>query len=185
MSIFVTYKAIFTVFHVLCVVVGMGAAIVTDILFSFFAHNRTISNYEARIIRFLSIVVTVALACIILSGFFIFLSNPEKYLASAKFMTKMSVVGILAINGFLLHRFVFSHITEKGYLISQKLKLRRNVSFALGAISLVSWVTAMSLGVFDRIIVTYPQAMGIYFFVLVCAIIVSQLVARFVASRKK
>lgn len=178
MSFFLAYKALFTVTHVLCVVIGMGAAIVADILFSFFAHDRKISMYEAKIIRLLSKVVAVALGGIVLSGFCIFLSDPAKYLASSKFLIKMTVVGVLCINGYLLHKYVFSHITEKGYLVSSKLATRRNISFALGAVSLVSWLGAMSLGVFDRIIITYEQALVMYLAVLVSAIAISQLAAR-------
>ena len=183
MSIFVTYKALFTVLHVLCVVVGMGAAIVTDILFSFFAHDRNISRYEATIIRFLSYVVTIALIGIVVSGFFIFLSDPARYLASAKFMTKMTAVLVLCINGYFLHRYVFSHITDRGYLTSAKLAVRRNVSFALGSISFVSWITAMSLGVFDRIIITYKQAVLLYGIALLIAVITSQIISYYIARR--
>ena len=151
--------------------------------FLFFAHDRNISRYEATIIRFLSYVVTIALIGIVVSGFFIFLSDPARYFASAKFMTKMTVVLVLCINGYLLHRYVFSHITDRGYLTSTKLAVRRNVSFALGSISFVSWITAMSLGVFDRIIITYKQAVLLYGIALIVAVITSQIISYYIARR--
>ena len=151
--------------------------------FLFFAHDRNISRYEATIIRFLSYVVTIALIGIVVSGFFIFLSDPARYLASAKFMTKMTAVLVLCINGYLLHRYVFSHITDRGYLTSAKLAVRRNVSFALGSISFVSWITAMSLGVFDRIIITYKQAILLYGIALLIAVITSQIISYYIARR--
>ena len=177
-SLFVTYKQFFTILHVLSVVVGMGAALVTDILFSFFASNKVLSSFEIKIVRWLSYVVTAALVCIVITGVCIFLSDPARYMASAKFLTKMTIVLILCVNGYLLHRFIFSRLRERGFLTSKKLLGLRKIAFCLGAISLTSWLSAMSLGVLDKISISYGQAISIYIGILIIAILTSQMLVK-------
>lgn len=168
------YKHVFVIIHVIAVVVGMGSAIVTDILSLKFGFNKVLSTFEVYIIRFLSRVVTIALGLIVLTGLLTFLSNPEGYLASVKFLTKMTVVGILVINGYLLHKYVFTHIGDKNIFSSPKKRRLRKIGFALGAISLVSWISALSLGILLHIPVSYDTAIGIYIVILVLAVAVSQ-----------
>jgi hypothetical protein len=176
MELFAEYKQLFTIFHVAAVVVGMGAAINTDILFTFFGINKKLSRTEIGTIRFLSHVVTVALGAILLTGLLLFLSNPAGYLASAKFLTKMSIVVLLCVNGFLLHQYVFKHISDKNFLTAKREYNIRRVAFALGAVSFVSWFSAMSLGVLDKITISYPAAFSIYAILILCAVVVSQLI---------
>ena len=184
MDIFIAYKQFFTVFHVLAVVVGMGAAISTDFLFGYYSRNKKLSQGEVSTIRFLSMVVTYALVGIVLTGITVFLSNPEKYLNSAKFLTKSTIVAILCLNGYLLHHFVFKHISDKNYLTSQRDHIIRRWSFAFGSVSVVSWLGAMTLGVFDRISISYQSAITVYIILLSLAIAFSQIVLYIFEHRK-
>lgn len=190
-GIIADYKYLFVISHVLSVVLGMGTALVTDILVLRFGFNRGLSRFEVDTIRFLSHIVTGALALIVLTGALVFLSNPEGYLNSAKFLTKMTVVGALCVNGYLLHRFVFKHIGDAGILTSPRMRRLRKIGFALGAVSLVSWITALSLGVLIRISIPYDLAIAFYVFVLVLGVLASQvaetqlLEAKRVARRRR
>jgi hypothetical protein len=148
---FATYKTVFTIAHVLCVVVGMGGAILADILFAFFAHNKKLASSDAFVLRRISRVVTFALVGVLLTGACLFLSDPEKYLHSAKFLTKMTVVSVLCVNGYLLHRYVFSHLGDARILIAKNTHPWRTAASLMGAVSFVSWVTALSLGVMDAL----------------------------------
>lgn len=170
-TFFVETKTLWIIGHVLSVVVGMGAAIVTDILSFRYGFNKILSSFEVSTIRFLSKVVTGALLVIILTGIFIFLSNPAAYLVSVKFLIKMTVVGILIINGFLIHRFVFENIDEAGIITKPKYKSLRRLGFSLGAVSITSWVTALVLGSLDAIPFTYLEAFLLYLALLVLAVI--------------
>jgi len=170
---------------VLSVVFGMGAALVADMLALRFGFNKRLSRFEVDTIRFLSQVVTSALALIVLTGAFLFLSNPEGYLGSAKFLTKMTVIGVLCVNGYFLHRFVFKHIGDPRILTSPRARNLRKLGFALGAVSLISWITALSLGVLSRISISYELAMVIYFAVLMFGILVSQKVETVLLEPKR
>ena len=177
-------KEYITILHVLSVVIGMGGAIITDFLFVYFALNKKLSFTEIKIIKLLSGVVLYALVAIIITGIFIFLSNPEKYLVSAKFLTKMTIVSTLTINGILLHVLVFKHLKDDGYLTKFKNRNLRRLAFGFGSISITSWLCAMSLGVLDKISITYTSAISIYFFIIILAIITSQLIYKAYENRK-
>lgn len=168
------YKPAFLILHVLMVVLGMGAALVTDILSFRFGFNKILSKFEVQTIRFLSQVVTFALIGIVITGALTFLSNPEGYANSIKFLTKMTVVAVLCINGVLLHRFVFRHIGDPRILTSPRKRMLRKFAFALGAISLVSWISALALGILLHIPVSYDLAIGIYALMLIVGILVAQ-----------
>ena len=183
LSFFLEQKQLFTIMHVFSVVVGMGAAFVTDILFTLFASNRTLSRFEISVIRFLSRVVMIALGFIIVTGFCIFLSDTDKYLNSAKFLTKMTVIAVLSINGALLHFYVFKHLSDKNYLTNKKSIPARKISFALGSISFVSWTTALSLGVLDKITIPYLYAVSIYLSAVICGILFSQIILQQFSKR--
>jgi hypothetical protein len=179
------YKFLFVIVHVLFVVLGMGSALVTDILCLRFGFNKKLSRFEVSTIRFLSNVVTLSLVGILLSGATVFLSDPERYLNSVKFLTKMTIVLVLCINGWLLHRYVFTHIGDKNILTDPRVRALRKIGFALGAVSLVSWVSALSLGVLLHISVSYDIAILVYLLTLLLAVILSQLIEARLLERKR
>jgi hypothetical protein len=167
-------KSIVTIFHVFSVVLGMGCALITDVLFIYFAMNKKLSSQETKIIKILSSIVMYALCIIIITGGVLFLSVIDKYLNSVKFLTKMSIVGILTLNGLLLHKFVFSQLRNIGFLITKKFAQTRRIAFALGSASFISWVSAMSLGVLGAISVTCVTAMSIYALIAILGVAASQ-----------
>lgn len=178
-------KHFFVIAHVLCVVLGMGSALVTDILALRFGFDKRLSKFEVNTVRFLSQVVTVALVGIVATGATIFLSNPEQYGQSVKFLTKMTIVGVLILNGYLLHKFIFSRIADPRVLTNPEARSLRRLGFALGAVSIVSWISALSLGVLLHIPVSYDMAIALYSVGLIVAVVVSQVVETILLERKR
>ncbi|MBU1501010.1 hypothetical protein KJ982_03250 [Patescibacteria group bacterium] len=179
------YKFVFVIAHVLAVVTGMGAAISADILALRFGFNRILSRFEITTLRFLSRVVTFTLLVIITTGALIFLSNPEGYLASSKFLTKMTVVLVLTGNGWLLHRFVFPRLGDKKILTNKRARGLRRLGFTLGAISITSWASAISLAILPPISMSYTEAVSIYAIFLVCAVCAAFLFEHIVFTRRR
>lgn len=184
-SFIAEHKHFFVIAHVLCVVLGMGSALVTDILALRFGFDKRLSKFEVHTVRFLSQVVTIALVGIVTTGATIFLSNPEQYGQSVKFLTKMTIVGVLILNGYLLHKFIFSRIADPRVLTSPKARSLRRLGFALGAVSIVSWISALSLGVLLHIPVSYDMAIALYSVGLIVAVVVSQVVESILLERKR
>ncbi len=172
-SFFEEYKPLFTVLHVLSVVVGMGAALGSDILFNFFAKDKKLDKTEVATISLLSRIVWLSLFVIIFSGLAIFFSDPEKYSQSSKFLAKMSIVGVLTINGFLLSQFLWSSVVSKGFFVFKKYHHLRQLAFVLGTISVVSWLFSCALGVLDRVGFSYSEIMSVYGLIIVCGLAVS------------
>lgn len=172
-------KPVITIFHVLSVVLGMGSALVVDMICFRYGYHKVLSKQTIGTIRFLSHVVTIALLCILATGFLLFLSDVPRYSASVKFLTKMSVVGVLTINGLLLHRFIFPRLSDDNILTSKRGQTIRKIGFALGSISFVSWLCALSLGVLSAIPVSLPVALCLYVLLLACSVIVSQILEQY------
>ena len=67
-----------TVLHVISVITGMGAALMSDLLFSFFSKDKKLSRGEIATLSVLARVVLYSLVCIVLSVIFIFLTHVYK-----------------------------------------------------------------------------------------------------------
>ncbi len=159
---FSQYKILLTVLHVLSVVLGMGAALMSDFLFNFYSEDKELSKTEISTLSILSKVVRYALPIIILTGVGIFLTNIDKYLHSTKFLVKMTLMGILLVNGFILDKYIWSHLLKKQFFTSSKERKVRRLSFICGATSVITWIFICILGVLDSVPLSYGQLLGIY-----------------------
>jgi hypothetical protein len=187
-SFFVFIKPLVTVGHVLTVISGMGAAIMADILFSFYAKNKKLSRMELNTLDILAKIVKLSLYVIVLTGIALFLSDIQNYAVSAKFLSKMSILAILIVNGFVLNAHVWPHLQGKGssnFFTSRKEKNTRQLAFVSGAISVVSWIATASLGVTDSLSYTYQAVMGLYFAFMLVAIAISLMVENFELESKR
>lgn len=162
---------------------GMGSALISDLLFNFYSKDKNLSHTETKTLLFLSKVVWIALSFIILSGVGLFLSNPEKYMASAKFISKMFIMVVLLVNGVFLHQIVSPHFEDRGLLRLRNKRPFRQIAFACGAISILSWVVVCVLGILSSIPYTFMQFIFAYLLVLVIAILVSLVVEKYTFSR--
>ena len=175
---FTALKPLWLFAHMLGVVVGLGSAIVADTLFFKFLKDLRISKKESEVLSYVSHLVVLGLIMLIISGGAIFLSDPVKYLASSKFITKMVIVAVIAINGFALHKRLSPHLREIQWDAGAHAKNRplRKLAFALGAISSTSWFSALLLGYVKSIPANTLQALGGYACLLILAVGASQLV---------
>jgi hypothetical protein len=107
-------------------------------------------------------VVLYSLVIIIASGFLLFLSDVDKYINSAKFLAKMSIVLVLLINGYVLNKYVWPHLLGKGFFVLKREQNTRRLAFVCGAISVTSWLVVCGLGVLDRLPMSYSLIMSLY-----------------------
>ena len=157
----------------------MGAALTSDILFNVFIKDKKINIHENRTLNTLSDIVWGSLFFILLSGIVIFFSNPEKYMNSVKFLVKITVVCFVIINGYLFQRVVHPALKKINFTdhnLNHKYVKIRKLSFAFGAISLVSWLSAFILGMLSSIPLSYFEGVSLYIFLCIGGVIASQLV---------
>lgn len=176
MELFVDFKPVATVLHVLSVVFAMGGALTSDLLFTFYSKDRKLSKSELFTLHVLSHVVWYGLVFVFLSGAMLFASDIPKYLASDKFLSKMTILLVLCLNGFFLHRVVWPHVIKRNFFTMKKEAPIRKLAFACGAISVTSWLSVCALGVLDKVNMDYVKIMSLYIGVLMIAVPVALLI---------
>ncbi len=139
---------IITILHIMGVAIGVGGATATDPLFLSSIRNRKITSDQLVLLHNVSRVVIGGLALVILSGIAHVLLQPE-IVVDPTFLAKMFIVLVIALNGFVFHGWVLPRLEGcvdrrmgKEFL-SQGLPLMAGA----GAVSGVSWYSALILGV--------------------------------------
>ncbi len=89
--------------------------------------------------------VWMGLAVMILSGFFMALPAWEYYRADPAFFVKMSLVGVLVINGLFIGK--LSHLTTERAFAELPDELRKTLIVS-GALSAIGWVGSTVIGFF-------------------------------------
>lgn len=148
----------------------MGSALISDLLFNFYAKDKVLNRTEISTLNILSGIVWYGLLGLVISGFMLFFSDPSKYLISVKFIAKMSVLFVLVVNGYLLSKKIWPHLRNKKFLVSKKEKKFRRWAFIGGTVSIVSWFTVLTLGVIKSSPLSYLGIIGLYFLILLIAI---------------
>ena len=185
---FSKYKQLFVIVHLFSVVIGMGTALTSDVLFNVYIKDKKINPTENKTLQVLSRIVWIGLGFIVLSGFAIFLSDPSQYISSDKFLAKMTIVAVLILNGFLFWKITHKALRKISFTdtnIHHKYVRVRKLSFAFGAISVVSWLSAFVLGSMHTIPFSFGVTMSIYASVLVLAVIASQIMDYMITHKNK
>ncbi len=171
------YRVPILVLHGFIGAVGVGSAATLDLLFFSFLKDRVIQKHESKVARTVSPLFMYALVGLYVTGFFLFLSDIPRYIESAKFLTKIVVVCVLTINGFILHHY----ITPKLHLLSlnsrtEPRKRLLRLAFACGAISLPSWIIAFVLGSVNHLPVQLWMLLLLYMLIVCGGVIISNIV---------
>lgn len=187
-NFFGEYKTFFVMAHVFAVVVGMGSAMVSDILFNLYIKDKKINPVENKTLAILSRIIWIALGVIVLSGLMTYLSDPIKYASSTKFLLKMVVVGVIIINGYLFWSITHKALRKINFTdtnVHHKYVRVRKLSFAFGAVSLVSWLSAFVLGSLQSIAVSFQTGLISYLLIVIVMVIGSQIVEYHITHPKK
>ncbi len=154
------------ILHVISVIFGMGSALISDILFTFFSKDKKLNKTEISTLSILSKVVLISLFFIILSGIAIFLSDIDKYLSSAKFLAKMTIMAVLLVNGYILNNYIWDNLLKKDFFISNKRRNVRRLAFIAGAISVISWIVVCILGIINNLNLDYYSIISLYLLII-------------------
>ncbi len=189
-SLLAEYKGVIVIFHAFSAAIGVGAATITDIFFFKYLKDYKISETEHKTMETLSSVIWVALGVLIITGIGLFIPQSEKLLESSKFITKVVAVLVLVLNGVMLNLSISPRMMEITFgddFSHQKgeLHFMRKLSFALGAISIVSWYTIFILGSLKSIPVSVGVGVSSYILLLFIAIIGSQVFDRVMINKRK
>jgi len=186
LQFFAEYKQFSLIIHVFSVIVGMGGALVSDVLFNVYVKDKRINPTENKTLQVLSKVIWISLGVIVLSGLLIFLSDPTGYAKSEKFLLKVIIVAVLIFNGFLFLKITHKALKKIDFIDTNshhKYVRIRKASFAFGAVSMVSWLSAFVLGSIQSLPVSLSQAVVLYVLVIIIGIIGSQIAEYFIVRK--
>ena len=174
---FVEPKTLYLIGHLIGIAMGAGGAIISDLLFLKAARDGKITKTEMGFIELGGYAVTFGLLLLIVSGGLLFSLDAARYLASSKFLVKMTVVAVLIANGILLHAV---HIPRLKRTVGKEIATPKNkrwkiILIASGALSAVSWVSAVILGAFKSIPHPYESILGVYLGTLVLGLVAAYL----------
>jgi len=174
-------------FHILGVAVGFGGVVMSDYIFLSSMRVGKITKERFEFLKESSRMVWIGVLLMVISGALLFFEFPDRYLASGKFLAKMTLVAILIINGAFFHWYHLPRL--KRYLDASLPTLpefKRHVSTLLigGAISSVSWLGALLLGVIGRSPYTYWQVVLVYLAILAVGIVGALLLKNKIVPRQ-
>ena len=184
----IQYYGIFVIFHVLGVSLGLGSVIIVDIFFYKFLEDSSISKWEADIMHVLSQVIWCALAILVITGLCFYIANWQELNQSPKFLVKMIAVLVIIVNGALLNLLVTPNLMKIPFDKKDTNKTGgahylRKLAFALGAISMTSWLSAFLLGMLRGLQVEFLSLLSVYIGVVIIAVISSQFMEWYYANR--
>jgi hypothetical protein len=174
-------KTFYTLLHLLGVTLGAGGSFMSDVIFISTTKDKILDSSELNILKKGSAVTWAGLSLLVVSGALLFSLDPQGYLASDKFILKMIIVGIIAINGAIFH---FIHTPRLEKMVDKNLaqstvfkKYSRSMYYS-GAISIVSWVAALVLGGLRMIPVSVSIGLSIYAGLVFIAIVGAEIKRR-------
>lgn len=163
-----------TVIHLVGVAIGLGGALFSDCLFFLSVKNGVLSAPEVRLLHRGGTFVTVGLLVLVFSGVALFFQDPVRYMESSKFLSKMAIVAVISLNGAVFHAV---HLKTLRRLVGVKLRDSRIFKkasiglFASGAVSVVSWLSALVLGSLRTLSYSVLEIMYVYVVLLTLSVI--------------
>lgn len=179
---FLDLRTALIIAHVFGAIIGAGGAFTSDSIFFSTMRDGRISKDEMRFLKLGSRLVWAGLLLLILSGLVMLAMDPARYMSSSKFLAKMSVVGVILGNGMAFHVFHIPRLernVDKDLSFSKEFVQKSSLLVASGAISMVSWITAVVLGMLRYVPYSYGEIMAVY----VCLVLVAVSGAIFLRKR--
>ena len=187
MQFITDYYQVFLTAHVLTMVLGLGAATVSDILFFKFLQDLKIVSYEFNVLSVLKHIIMVGILLIIFTGLLLYSSNMAAFNASPAFLLKSVIVGVIFMNGIALHLWVAPKLLQLDLTKHDPAHVHyRMLAFGLGAVSVTSWYSAFFLAMLKQYAsFTFMQGLLGYIALLGIAVIGSQLVGWYLSRVAK
>ena len=170
------------VMHVVGTVFGVGAATVNDLLFMRAIGNPEEGEAYRRYNASLSLLAWAGVLLIAISAVAFWLTHPQIH-SSQKILTKIGLTIVVALNGLVMNvvlRPRLQALQPVDWTKRSKLTWAAGSGAVLGAISIVTWYTLLTLGAVGRVNWTATQIVPIY----LAAVVVAALLGSFMIHRR-
>ena len=175
--------------HIIGISLGVGGVTISDLNFFKILKRGKISEDTLGLLKTLSFAIWIGLIILVLSGFgfliLLRLTRPELgILYNPKLWAKLTITAIVLFNGLIMHWKVFPLLESSvgKPLNSPEFSKKAWIAFTTGAISFISWYSALILGAW-RTDLSYFTIFGTYLVLVVGAIIVMNIVGRYLIKR--
>lgn len=164
------WHSVLIVGHIIGTALGVGGATISDFLFFKAIKDKKISSTEFDFLKTVSKVVWLGFLILVFSGFGLLIFYRLNFGASeiiyrSGFLAKMTVALAIFFNGLLMHWKIFPLLEANlGKILNQSpdfLKKGRWV-FCTGVISIISWYSALILGVWRNPTLSYFEIISVY-----------------------
>jgi hypothetical protein len=182
--------------HLFGLTIGLGGATILDIIFlRLAARGKAVQQTDADLVALISKLVTWALVLLWVSGigFLIqYWSDTPELLPNPKVYAKVSIVGLLTLNGIVLHARVLPIVYRNvGRPLFERLQSKEQfLMLACGTISMISWYTPFFLGIAREMNFVVPASWilaayaGLVVAAISTALLLGPLLLRFAARRR-
>ncbi|TSC61049.1 MAG: hypothetical protein G01um1014107_139 [Parcubacteria group bacterium Gr01-1014_107] len=176
------FHLITRVVHLVGFAIGIGGATASDALFFKSLKDKKISPDELNLLKTLSKLMWVGFALLVVSGAG-FLADAKTetgeiaVLSDPRFLAKLTVVGIIFLNGLIFYTLIIPLLSKKIGTILAKETLGSKIYLlaASGGISIVSWYSTFLLAILRGVKLPYLWWMSIYILLLIGAVAVGYL----------
>ncbi len=184
-------KTIIKITHLFGLALGIGGALLLDLIIFNFFHKRTITDEKFEILKQSTRVVTFGLVLLWLSGvayLLYYAAYFEQGLHNPKVWAKVAIVSVLTVNGLLIHHFILPHIQARtGKTLFHDCNRRQQlIMLSASVISVVSWLMPLALGSCKELnfSVHWSDILLAYAAILAAGIVAVQLINRFWLNRQ-
>jgi uncharacterized membrane protein len=188
-ELLIKYHEVILFVHLVGIALGVGGATITDVFFFKFLKDFRISHEENDVLRSLSQVIWFALGLLVVSGIGLYLPDASLLNQTPKFIVKVLAVAVIILNGAFLNLIVSPKLVRISFGKRHRhqdgeLRQARRLAFAMGAISIVSWYSALALGFLPKSLpFSALEIIGSYLALLVLAVITSQIIGHFLSRQ--
>ena len=187
----VNIKSFISFLHLSGIAFGVGGAWILDLYILNKLYRSPVTKENIQIINFVSKIVTVGLLILWFSGLsfivFYYYFQPE-LLQNQKIWAKLTIVILLSLNGYFLHKYVLPVIVNNhGKILIRVISLKQlNALTLIGCISFVSWPLIMLLGAFSSINFrfTFIEIAGVYLLLLLLSLTVAFIIKGFLVENE-
>ncbi len=176
--------------HIIGTALGAGGAAISDLLFFRSIRDGKIERNEMELLKTISMAIWAGFGILVFSGFGFFLlyriQSPELGLIyNPKVLAKITIVLVVLFNGLVMHAKVFpllESFVDKP-LFNPDFAKRATIAFTTGAVSIISWYSALILGVWRGLDLSYWTIIGAYLAVIAAGVIIANVVGRRVIKK--
>ncbi|WP_411889831.1 hypothetical protein [Yoonia sp. SDW83-1] len=167
-------RSVLRIFHFIGLALGLGAAMLLDMMILRFFLGRVLTQQSCDIFEFCADIVAVGLKLLWVTGIgfliYYWAYEPIK-LSNEKIWAKMVIVAILTANGVYIHRTILPFLQQQvgGTMLEGTTQLRQHVFVSCGILSFVSWYGPLIIANLPHLNFKVPmiQILGVYAIVLI------------------